>query len=215
MNRLAAHIAAWEKEYCRKGGLWRGTTNFVLDLPAGSRVLEVGCGNGKNVSALCNSGFELYAVDSSPKAVELTGRVVRQLGGAAQCRVMDVRSLGFSNSFFDAVVCFHVLGHLLSGERAEAAGECVRVLRPGGRLYFKEFGLKDFRCGKGTVVEEGSFRRRTGIVTHYFSLAEARALFAGLELESRLVEGWSVSFRGVSYPREELSAVFRKPSGEG
>ncbi|OIO27003.1 hypothetical protein AUJ14_00730 [Candidatus Micrarchaeota archaeon CG1_02_55_22] len=204
-------MAAWDKEYSRKGGLWRGTTNFALDLPKDSRVLEVGCGNGKNVSALCHRGFELYAVDSSPKAVELTERVVKQLGGEADCRAMDVRSLEFVNGFFDAVVCFHVLGHLLSDERVAAAGECVRVLKPGGKLYFKEFGLKDFRCGKGTLVEEGSFRRRTGIVTHYFSLDEAGALFTRLGLESHLFEDWSVCFRGVSYPRQELNAVFCKP----
>lgn len=211
MTTIPSHIAAWDAEYRRKGGLWRGSSGFRLDAPQGSHVLEVGCGNGKNASALCTQGFRLVAIDSSSEAIELTRQTVALIGGSCDCRVADVRELPFKASSFDVVICFHVLGHLLEKERAVAAAECSRVLKKGGRLLFKEFGRKDFRCGWYDEVEKHTYQRKTGVLTHYFDKAGVKALFPSLKQEKYWTEDWTVHLRGVAYPRQEVNAVFVKP----
>ena len=121
------------------------------------------------------------------------------------------RALRFKNDFFDAVVCFHVLGNMLAGDRKQAAVEAQRVLKNGGKLFFKEFGCGDFRFGKGTQVESASFKRRTGIVTHYFAgRSEIEELFGGLELLDSASERWTVRYAGEALQREEIRAVFIK-----
>jgi SAM-dependent methyltransferase len=214
-NEGGKHAAAWERAYSKKRIAWRGTTNFSPELPKGSKILEVGCGNGKNLSALTGKGFRVYAVDYSPQAIALCKASPQFNGGKEKkivFRVMDARSLEFKDGFFDCVVCFHVLGNMLADDRVKAASEASRVLKRGGKLFFKEFGCRDFRFGKGVEVEESSFKRRTGIVTHYFTGREEVAeLFAGLDLTSFDSERWNVHYDGKTLEREEIHAVFIKP----
>ncbi len=211
LDEIDRHAAAWERAYAKKRIQWRGTTNFDPQLPRGARVLEVGCGNGKNVSALADRGFKLYAVDYSPQAISLCKELPSFKKSGVKFKVMDARKLEFREGFFDAVVCFHVLGNMLAADRRKAAAEASRVLKSGGKLFFKEFGAGDFRFGKGLRVEEDSFKRRTGIVTHYFSgRKEVEELFPGLTLEEFDSERWRVHYDGKALPREEVRAVFIK-----
>jgi len=206
--------AAWERAYSKKRIAWRGTTNFSPNLPKNSRVLEVGCGNGKNLSALAGAGYDVHAIDYSPQAIALCKEspLFKQKGkNRIKFKVMDARALDFKDGFFDAVVCFHVLGNMLEADRRKAAGEAARVLKRGGKLFFKEFGRGDFRFGKGALVERASFKRRTGIVTHYFTgRSEAEALFPKLRLLEFESEKWRVRYEGKSLAREEIHAVFIK-----
>jgi ubiquinone/menaquinone biosynthesis C-methylase UbiE len=123
---------------------------------------------------------------------------------------MDGTSLEYQSGFFDAVFCYHYLAHMPKAEREQAALEAERVLKRGGKLYFKEFGTKDFRVGKGTEVEPNTFKRHGGILTHYFTEEETRKLFAFLQLYSFESEQWRVTLRGKEYPREMLHAIFAK-----
>ena len=90
----------------------------------------------------------------------------------------DARLLPFRKNSFDAVFAFHVTGHLLLQGRGALACEVARVLRVGGNLFFREFGAEDMRNGQGDEVEESTFRRGSGVLTHYFSEREAEDLFA-------------------------------------
>lgn len=201
---------AWEKEYSRKGRLWRGTTNFKLELPGKSRVLELGCGDGKNLSAISTQGFEVHAIDTSMKAIELCKEYLKHFGGKADFHLMDARNLKFTANHFDAVFNFHCLGHLLEEERKKAASEALRVLKEKGKLFFKEFGSRDFRTSKGREVEEMTFERKTGIITHYFTVHEVKELFPECNFIELKEDSWSVYYSGKKYLREEILAVIEK-----
>ncbi|MFH0973540.1 MAG: class I SAM-dependent methyltransferase [Candidatus Micrarchaeota archaeon] len=215
----SADSAAWERAYARRRIAWRGTTNFAPQLSRGARVLEIGCGNGKNLSALagkdCEKNYEIHAVDYSPQAIALCKQSPVLKNAGIKFEVMDARALRFKNNFFDAVACFHVLGNMLAGDRKQAAREAQRVLKNGGKLFFKEFGRGDFRFGRGIKVERNSFKRRTGIVTHYFEgknegRNEVKELFGELELRDFESERWTVRYAGEALQREEINAVFIK-----
>ncbi len=206
------HVYAWEKEYRTGRGRWRGTTNFQLDLPEASRVLEVGCGNGKHLSALLNKGFEVHAIDVSPSAVKLAKERAEEFNASAHISVGDACKLDFDDSFFDVVFVFHVMGHLSEDERRKAAREAFRVLKKGGTCFFRGFELADFRFAKGIEVEKNTFRRGTNVWVHYFSAEEAKKLFegAGFKAKSLKVDKWHVGFRGKVFQRSEIQAEFEK-----
>ena len=103
--------------------------------PAGSRVLEAGCGTGAQTVILArnNPAVDFVSVDISRDSLE-QARVAVERSGMANVRFeqADLFQLPFSDAAFDAVfVCF-VLEHL--GDPSRALAELQRVLRPGGTI---------------------------------------------------------------------------------
>ena len=200
---------AWEEEYRAKGAVWGGAVHHLPFLPAGSRVLELGCGNGKTLSAMTGRGWNVAAIDFSKTAVTLSRMKTGMQQNADAC-MADARRLPFATDRFDAVFAIHILSHLSGNDRPGAAAEAVRVLKTGGVLYFSGFSLLDFRSGKGAAVEPGSVMRGLGIRTHYFTEPETRDLFSTLTLQAITTVQWSMRVRGQEFPRAEIQAIFIK-----
>jgi len=203
-------LMAWDLEYQCKGRLWGGTPQGIPTLPAGARVLEVGCGDGKTLAALAARGVQVTAFDLSRSAVRLSRAQLRQ-GLCADLLVADGRALPFQDSSFDAVILYHVAGHLRSDDRILLAAGCTAVLRSGGHLFFRGFSSEDLRAGKGVGVEENTFLRGNGIITHYFCEEEVASLFMGMVLNSITTHRWVMLVRGESLVRAEVLATFQKP----
>lgn len=91
-------------------------------LPAGSRVLDVGCGDGGLVNRLGELGFDALGVDPAAPAHP---RLIRE-------PVEHVRRLGA----FDAVIAVMVLHH---AELDAMTSALTRLLRPRGRLFVYDF----------------------------------------------------------------------------
>jgi MPBQ/MSBQ methyltransferase len=202
------HVEAWDKDYRIRGSLFGGSPCSLPNLPPGSRVLELGCGNGKTLRAMAINGWDIAAVDYSLQAIlmcrERCSSFMIHLARA------DARTLPFRDNAFDTSFATHVAGHLLAGERVALAKEITRVTKPGGTLYFRDFGTADFRCGEGVLVEHQTFRRASGSITHYFSADEIGSLFSGFRSCSILPERWSLRVRGRDYQREEIVGEFEK-----
>ena len=105
----------------------------------GTRILDVGCGNGMAELALGRlrvSQLRLFAIDRNPARVIQTAAECRshnyRLGAAAA----DVTRLPFNSGAFDAVFCVAVLQHVNDVGRAVA--ELARVTSPGGRVLTVE-----------------------------------------------------------------------------
>jgi SAM-dependent methyltransferase len=203
---MKVHLEAWERDYRARGRLWGGVAR-PPELAAGSRVLELGCGNGKTLSAICGLSLEVVAVDISPLALALCRLQAPQAG----LLLADACHLPFREDSFDVVLAFHVAGHLLKEGRELLACEAGRVLSRGGRLLLREFEAGDMRAGQGKEVEQGTFLRGQGTVTHYFSEGEVKELFSGLEASSIKASVWKMRVRGRDMVRRHLEAAFLKP----
>lgn len=165
----------------------------------------MGCGDGKSLSAM-PIGWRVVALDLSPQALRLA-RKVKESGSfilADGCR------LPLQSESFDAVFAIHVAGHLFEEERRALASEAARVMLPGGRLFFRDFSREDMRAEQGEEVEPGTFRRRSGIITHYFDEGEVECLFSGLDRDFISTRRWNMRIGGKEMIRAEVEAAFVK-----
>jgi ubiquinone/menaquinone biosynthesis C-methylase UbiE len=200
---------AWEEEYTRKGILWSGVTHDLPELPVGSRVLELGCGNGKTLPHMIQRGWNVTALDSSQKAVALSRNLVKG-SSPAEIMVADARHIPVKDTTFDAVFAIHVVGHLHEPDREEIVREVTRVLKPGGIVFFCDFSTGDVRFGKGHASEPSTFIRGTKIITHYFSRQEVKDLFSGFTCTSITLHQWLMRVRGKDLVRSEVIGIFSK-----
>jgi SAM-dependent methyltransferase len=200
----------WDDDYQLRGRLWGGSAKTLPGLMRSSRILELGCGNGKMVSSLVQGGCCVTAVDFSPRAASLCRNTCTE---PDQVRVLiaDIRQTPFCNACFDVIVASHITGHLLRDGRGCLAGEVLRLLDTGGTLYFRDFSAGDFRNGQGTEIEPGTFLKKNGIATHYFTADEVLDLFSGLAVQFLEEHRWELPVRGRVLPRAEIVAELKKP----
>ncbi|MCK9441593.1 MAG: class I SAM-dependent methyltransferase [Methanothrix sp.] len=202
---MDSHLKAWDKDYASRGRLWGGGVKNLPILPEGSSVLELGCGDGKTLSAL-PVDWKIVALDVSLEALHLARRVRADVFLIQA----DAGRLPLREESFDAVFAFHVTGHLLAADRHALAREAARVLAPGGQLFFRDFCEQDMRAGQGEEVEPGTFRRGSGILTHYFSESEVKEIFCDLRPASIGMRRWKLRVKGEPLVRAEVEAVFLK-----
>ena len=104
-----------------------------------ARVLDAGCGYGRNVKFLLRAGFEVFAVDRDAAAIEslkrFAARVAPQLS-ADQFQVGAVERLPWPDASMDAVISSAVLHFAADGRQFDAmVRDMWRVLRPGGIFF--------------------------------------------------------------------------------
>jgi len=204
-QRIVISRNAWDDDYRRRGRLWGGGAKNLPALDAGSTVLELGCGDGKTLAGMPGDWI-ITAIDISPEALDLS----RNSTASAELILASACLLPFQNESFDAVFAFHVTGHLLALDRQALAREAARVLRRGGKLFFREFGKEDMRAGHGQELESDTFRRGSGIFTHYFDELEVKGLFNDLKPASVGTHRWKLRIKGQDLVRAEVEAVFLK-----
>ncbi|MBP1928443.1 SAM-dependent methyltransferase [Methanolinea mesophila] len=151
---------------------------------------------------------EIVGADFSREALRLcrarsTFRSVRFVAADARC-------LPFRDGIFSLVLMLHVAGHVTKRGREAVAREASRVLTPEGELYFAGFARGDMREGKGPEIEPHTFRRNDGTITHYFTEDEVRELFSSLDPVRVETRKWELRVRGLSHPRAEINAYFKK-----
>ena len=100
------------------------------------RVLDYGCGSGQLGIYLSMLGAKVSGFDLSPKGVEVANWAARRYGLRCSFRAMDAEELDYTGEYFDLVVGFGVLHHVIKYPRS--AFHLARVVKPGGRAIFHE-----------------------------------------------------------------------------
>jgi SAM-dependent methyltransferase len=135
------------------------------NIASGMRVLDAGCGYGRNLVHLLREGCEIFALDEDREAVEH----VRNLSASLQTglpaenfQVGLIERIPFPDSLADVVICNSVL-HFARDEDhfQKMLYEMWRVLRPGGMLFcrlgsrigmhFESVGGNRYVIGDGSV----------------------------------------------------------------
>jgi len=130
----------------------------LLDVHPGDRVLEVGCGTGRDSFRLARrlgSDGALFLQDLSPNMVQACVRKMRDYNGAMnfacelEYSVSNATFLPFPDDFFDAV--FHFGGFNQFGDLRKGAAELTRVAKRGGRVLIGDEAVGPWL--KGTEFE--------------------------------------------------------------
>jgi len=134
------------------------------NIAPGMRILDAGCGYGRNLVHLLREGCEVFALDLDPDGVEH----VRQLSAslrtglpAENFQVGAIERIPFPDDFADVVICSSVLHFARTDEHFNnMLMELWRVLRPGGMLFCRlgsRIGMEFKRVRGGLfIVGDGS-----------------------------------------------------------
>jgi tellurite methyltransferase len=132
----------------------------------GMRVLDAGCGGGRNLVYLLREGYEVFAADANPSAIEQVRALAAALAPtlpADSFRVEPIEAMSFPDSFADVVLLNAVLHFARDDHHFEAmlqAAWCV--LKPGGLLFCRlasTIGMQHQRIsGRRFVSPDGEER---------------------------------------------------------
>lgn len=146
----------------------------ISELEPENRVLDVGCGNGTYLAELRRRQIDAVGCDLSLGMLEA-------VDGHPHLTNADVTHLPFADDSFDVVLAPHMLYHV--DDRARAAQEMRRVLRPGGRSVVVTNGgghresLRSIVEAAVAVATPGWEMRDPS--THVFSLDNGEAVLDG------------------------------------
>ena len=148
------------------------------NIAAPMRVLDAGCGYGRNLVHLLREGCEVFAADASAEAVEHVRRLSESLDTGLPSKnfqVALIEKLPFPSDFADIVLCNSVLHFARDEDHFRAMlAELWRVLKPGGMLFcrlgsrigmeFPKLRPNIYRIGDGSewfLVDEPMLMRLT------------------------------------------------------
>ncbi len=103
-----------------------------LDLPPGSRVLEVGCGTGRLMAPLRGQGWDQLGTDASPAMLRRALSKSDEDGSRFQLVISDAEELPFKDGSFDGVYTFNTVFWLPNLEMI--ISEMYRITKPGGKV---------------------------------------------------------------------------------
>lgn len=157
------------------------------NIAPGMRVLDAGCGYGRNLVHLLREGCEVFALDANEEGVEHVRQLAAMLAPhlpPENFRGGAIERMDFPDGFADVVLCNSVL-HFARDEQHFLAmvEELWRVLRPGGMLFCRlgsRIGM-DFERLRGNVY-------RVGDGSEWFLVDEAALLRMTEQMNGLLVD---------------------------
>ena len=131
------------------------------------RVLDAGCGGGRNLVLLLREGFDIWGIDENPERIAQMRALAAQLAprlDAHRFRVAPVEAMSHADASMDVVISSAVLHFARDDAQWQAmVREMWRVLAPGGLLFARlatTVGQSDLvpLGGRRYVMPDGSER---------------------------------------------------------
>lgn len=178
----------------------------------GMRVLDAGCGSGRNLVYMLREGFDVTAVDTDASRLDDVRRMSADVGrplGPEHLVAGDLVSLPFPDGAFDVVLCNAVLHFAPDTETFHVmVRELGRVVAPGGVLFSRlasSIGIED----RVRPIGQGRYRLPDG--SDRFLVDEALLLELTNELDGVLLD--PIKTTNVQGLRSMTTWVVRKAAG--
>jgi ubiquinone/menaquinone biosynthesis C-methylase UbiE len=121
------------------------------------KILDAGCGSGRNLDWFLYNTICIYGVDSNPRVISNLKTIHPELP-AIRFEVANVESMPFETNFFDHIICSAVLHFAHNTYHFKnMISELVRVLKPGGSLFIRmasNIGMEN----NVELLEDGVYR---------------------------------------------------------
>ena len=128
--------AFWEKAFAEEGALFSGGVSFELleilpALPKNAKVLDLGCGDGKNSLFLAKYGCDVTAIDRSPQAINKLRSLATKLNVRISADVGDIRTYNIHREY-DLIMSHGVLFCLTRDEWQDLLNRVIKKTKDGG-----------------------------------------------------------------------------------
>lgn len=155
-----------------------------------ARVLDLGCGAGRNLIHMASQGFETHGLDISATGLKLTRQRLRKLNLKAFVTKGQMTLLPYINSSFDIIICLFAIYHQKLSEMETTISEIRRVLKQEGTFIVNFQSKRSQKYGRGIAVEDDTFMEtggpEDGVLHHFTDEEEVRRLlkdFKSLEVD--------------------------------
>ncbi len=147
---------------------------------AGKKVIDLGFGNGNNLTFLGTLGLSLYGIEVTKEICEIARKKLESLGYKCDLRVGTNRQIPFGDNEFDYLVSWNVIHYEDNEDKIrQAIKEYHRVLKPGGRFFISTTGpehlilknSKTLGAHRYFIGREDDFRK--GQVFFYFDTPQS------------------------------------------
>ncbi len=142
-----------------QGMLKRWEQDVAVCFPRGARVLDVGCGMGREAYALSDMGFSVTGIDISHEVIRKVTAQSLQQGRDIPFLAYDGKTLPFADAAFDVVIIWAQTFGLLYGDayKRDFLRECRRVLVAGGLLSFSGHDVAYVRAHHAQYLDGRKF----------------------------------------------------------
>lgn len=147
---------------------------FMKLLPEKAKILDLGCGPGRDAKYFSKKGYEVVGVDFSEKMLQ----IAREIAPKAKFLKQDLRRVKLPINSFDGIWCFFVLLHLKRKEVFQLLKRIQLILKRNGILFIAT------KYGRGEIIEKEHLDESLKMFETYFQRDEIEQLIrdAGFEL---------------------------------
>lgn len=136
----------WDQKYSRPSFVFGKTpVKFLAEnfdfIPEGSKVLDVGMGEGRNAVFLAKKGHSVTGIDISSVAIKKSYLLAKEFDVRIKGITASLDKYKFEKESFDAIICFYYVDRKLTKKM-------MSWLRPGGILIYEAHTLKQRRKAK-------------------------------------------------------------------
>lgn len=166
---------------------------FLAGLPPHARILDAGCGSGRDSRAFLERGHRVHAIDASPALARIATANIGQ-----EVEVLRIEHLD-ANARYNGIWACASLLHLPEGAMPAALQRLWTALEPGGVLYLS------FKYGEGDHSEAGR---------HFTDATEPRLRdWCGALKDLQKIECWLTEDQRPDRPQTWLNALLRRGPG--
>jgi SAM-dependent methyltransferase len=184
----------------------------------GLRVLDLGCGTGRNSNYLASLGADVSALDISVTALDLARKRAREEGSKVDYRESDIGGrYPYQENEFDLVIDITSSNSLDEIERAKYLSETARVLKPGGFFLVKTLCKDGDKNAKELIAKHPGKQHDTyknkqmGLVERVFTEGDFRELYKDQFAIIKMRKKTSYTrFNNQSYKRNFWLVIMQK-----
>jgi len=105
--------------------------NYFMGLVTGKKILDIGCGTGRDAKYFTENGFNVVGIDISEKMISYA----KKNAPKAKFYARDMRNMRFKSGSFDGVWCMSSLTLLDENHMIPVLKKINNVLKKGGTLF--------------------------------------------------------------------------------
>ena len=182
---------------------WSYTEKYLKSINNPSKILEVGCGNGKN---FCVDIHDYYGIDISKELIKYVPDKYKN-----NVRYGNALNLPYDDDSFDHVMSIAVIHHLSNKyKRLKALEEMYRVLKKGGTMIFSvwAFDKNDKKRDKSDKMVR--FKKRNGdIYYRYYNMSTEEEFRTLVDM---LIKKRNITLEKLDFEKQNYYAIMKKIS---